>query len=128
MFLVTRREEISLLKNLALAEVASDVNRATCSVQWARIISPDPQKQARRPPQCKLLLQSWGLGWLHAEPRGRNTRTFRDLKTLVLRLNIFIVISLSLLQFYIPHVTLGPYIIFHSRVEGHGKTRIFHSH
>jgi hypothetical protein len=47
LFLNTRREEISLLKILALAEVASDVNRATCSLQWASCISPYPQKQAR---------------------------------------------------------------------------------
>jgi hypothetical protein len=48
LFPSTHREEISLLKILALAEVASDVNRATCSVHWARnISSPYPQKQAR---------------------------------------------------------------------------------
>jgi len=47
LFLSGRLEEISLQKILALAEVASDVNRATCSVQWAKNISPYPQKQAR---------------------------------------------------------------------------------
>jgi hypothetical protein len=48
LFPSTHREEISLLKILALAEVASDVNFATCSVHWARNISPPcPQKQVR---------------------------------------------------------------------------------
>jgi hypothetical protein len=47
LFLSSGREEISLQKILELAEVASDVNRATCSVQWAKNISPYPQKQAR---------------------------------------------------------------------------------
>ena len=63
LFLSTGREEISRQKILALAEVAGDVNRATCCVQWAKNISPLPTKtSARRLPQWILLLHSSGGG------------------------------------------------------------------
>jgi hypothetical protein len=48
LFLSARREEISLLKILALAEVASDVNRAACCVHWARIISSPPPRHKNK--------------------------------------------------------------------------------
>jgi hypothetical protein len=50
LFLSTGREEISRQKILALAEVAGDVNRATCCVQWAKNISPPSQKNKREAP------------------------------------------------------------------------------
>jgi hypothetical protein len=79
LFFSAHLEEISLLKILALAEVANGVNFATCSVQWARNLPPHhpppcPQKQVRG-------AMDTAVGRKVSHPRMR-VKTFRDLKTL----------------------------------------------
>lgn len=109
LFPSTHREEISLLKILALAEVASDVNLATCSVHWARNISPHPaHKNKCEAPAAMDTVTAVGRKTMVSDSRMR-VKTFRDLKTLSPRLHNFFYCRCVgfLLQFNIAHFTLG---------------------